>query len=254
MTTPVSRWLARAAVLLCLAAPTARAEPSPFQPGEELEYGIDFLGIRTAEGRISVGRPEGAVWPVMAQAQTDGIAKAIDIRQHWVSYWDAEARAPRGNDLRAVEMGYRHADRASFDRERGKATVVVQRKDRRTEDVVDVPRDAQDVAGAILWLRHQPMEVGRHIEVPVLTGTRVFTLTADVLGREAVSTPAGRFEAFKVQVRTGFSGKFSTKRDTFIWFSSDARRVPVRVSADFAVGSIVATLTSYRPGGELAQR
>jgi hypothetical protein len=28
----------------------------------------------------------------------------------------------------------------------------------------------------------------------------------------------------------------------------------VRVSADFAVGSIVATVTAYRPGGELAQR
>ena len=111
-TTPM-RLRSLAALLAAAAALPAAAEVSGFQPGEQIDLAVDFLGIRTGEGRITVGRPEGAVWPVMAQAQTDGIAKAIDIRQHWVSYWDAETRAPRGNDLRAVEMGYRHADRAS---------------------------------------------------------------------------------------------------------------------------------------------
>jgi hypothetical protein len=58
----------------------------------------------------------------------------------------------------------------------------------------------------------------------------------------------------KVQVRTAFEGQFRSKRDTFIWFSDDERRVLVRISAEFVLGSVVASLTAYRPGETLAQR
>jgi hypothetical protein len=75
-----------------------------------------------------------------------------------------------------------------------------------------------------------------------------------VLGRETVETPAGTFPTVKVKVRTAFEGKFSTKRDTFLWLSDDPRHLLVRMSADFAVGSVVATLKSYRPGTRLAAR
>jgi hypothetical protein len=46
--------------------------------------------------------------------------------------------------------------------------------------------------------------------------------------------------------------KFKTKRDSYVWLSNDARHIPVRMSADFAVGSMTATLSAYRPGGQFA--
>ena len=74
-----------------------------------------------------------------------------------------------------------------------------------------------------------------------------------MVGRETVETQAGAFDAWKVEVRTAFEGNFASKRDTFIWFSADENRVPVRVSAEFAVGSVVVNLSGYRPGGQLAR-
>jgi uncharacterized protein DUF3108 len=239
--------------LLTSAMPALAQEPS-FSPGEQIDFSVEYLSIRTGEARITVGRPEGAVWPVICQARTDGIAKFLDIREHLVAYWDAVTRLSRGSDLSAIEVGDRHVDTARFDRDVGKATIKIQRKGRTSLDTYEIPRDVHDVAGAVLWLRLQPLEDGGRYEVPVFSTQRIFTLRADVVGHERIETPAGRFDTVKVQVRTGFEGKFSTKRDTFIWFSEDSRHVPVRVSADFAVGSIVATVTAYRPGGELAQR
>jgi len=102
-------------------------------------------------------------------------------------------------------------------------------------------------------MRLQPLAEGGRYEVPIFTTKGPFTLVVSVVGRETVETPAGDFDAVKVQVRTAFDGKFAAKRDTFIWFSNDSRHIPVRVSAEFAVGSIVATLSGYRPGGELAR-
>ncbi len=239
------------ALLLAAAALPATAQTG-FQPGEQIDLAVDFLGIRTGEARITVGSPEGQVWPIICQARTDGVASLLDIREHLVSYWVPEERASRGNDLAAIELGDRHQDSARFDRVNGKATVRITRRGRQDEKVLDVPRDVHDVAGAVLWLRVQELEPGSHYEIPLFTGSKTFTLVADALGLEAVTTPAGAFETVKVQVRTAFEGKFSTKRDTFFWFTRDPRHVPVRITADFSVGSVVVELTGYRPGGALA--
>jgi len=240
-------------VLLALVAPAAALEPG-FSPGEQIDFSVEYLSIRTAEARITVGRPEGPVWPVICQLRTDGIAKFLDIREHLVAYWDTDAHLTRGSDLSAIEVGDRHVDTARYDHEMGKATIKIQRRGRTSIDTYPIPGDVQDIAGAVLWLRLQPLEDAGRYEIPVFSTQRIFTLRADVVSRERIETPAGTFETVKVQVQTGFEGNFSTKRDTFVWFSDDSRHVPVRLSAEFAVGSLVATVTAYRPGGELARR
>lgn len=243
---------AATAALLSLSAAAGAAE-SPFRPGEQIDLAIDFLRIPTGQARITVGRPEGSVWPVVMQARTDGIAAVADIRQHFVAYWDPAAGLTRGYDLAAVELSYRHQDHARYDREKGKARVVVQGKSR-TEKSVDIPAGVHDLASVFLWLRCQPLRDGDHHELPLFSSDRVFTLVADVLGRETLEVPAGRFDAVRVRVRTAFEGQFKTRRDSLLWFSDDPRRVLVQASADFVLGSLVARLERYQPGGEVARR
>jgi hypothetical protein len=239
-------------------APLAQ-EPEPatqqaFSPGEEMVFSVDFLHIPTGEGRVTVGRPEGAIWPIVCQGRTGGLASLLDIREYLVSYWDAESGLSRGSDLHAMELGNRHIDSVRFDRERGKATIRIQRKGRLIEKTFDAPSDIRDIASALMHLRVQDLAPGGHFEVPVFTGRDVFNLIADVQGREPLTTPAGKFDTLRVRVRTAFKGKFSTSRDSFIWVTDDRRHIPVRLSADFAVGSVVATISSYTQGGELTRQ
>ncbi len=233
------------------AAPGA-APASAFAPGEEIDLTLDYLHIRTGRARLIVGRPEGAVWPVICQAKTDGAAALLDIREHYVSYWDAAARTSRGSDLNAIEVGDRHTERARFDRDSGKATVQVIRKGKVRESTHDVPRDVHDLASALLYLRIQPLAPGARFEYPVFYNTDIFTLRAEVEGTETVDSPAGRFDTLRVKVQLGFKDKFKTTRDSYVWFSNDVRHIPVRMSAEFAIGSVVATLSGYRPGAQFA--
>ncbi len=249
---PLPRALAIAALLSI--APARPAAAGAFAPGEETVFQVRYLNLPTGEGRIAVGKAEGDVWPVMFQVRTGGIASLVDIREHLVTYWDATVNLTRGSDLRAYEVGDYHVDSARFDRVNGRATVSVHRKGSRKVESFDVAPGAQDLTSAFMWLRLQPLAPGQHLELPICAGSTQFTLVADVLGREAVDTPAGAFQTVKVKVRTALGGKFSTRRDTFMWLSDDARHVLVRASADFAVGSMVATLKAYRPGNELASR
>jgi hypothetical protein len=243
---PLAVTMIAAAAAAALAAPAARADA--FSPGEETVLELTYLGLPTGEGRIVVGDPAGEVWPVIFQAKTQGVVGFIDLREHFVTYWDVAARLTRGSDLRAFEVGDYHQDSARFDRASGQATVTVQRKGRTSKEVVAVARDVHDLTSAFMWLRLQPLAPGERHELPVIANSKPFTLVAEVQGREQVDTPAGKFQAVKVKVRTAFDGKFSTKRDTFLWLSDDPRHVLVRASADFAVGSIVAKLKTYRPG------
>ncbi len=250
---PRPRTLARLAAATVVLAAAGAARGQGFAPGEETVFSVSYLSIPTGEGRIRVGNPEGDIWPVILQARTGGAASLIDIREHLVSYWDAPRRLSRGSDLQAYEVGDFHKDSARFDSAGRQVTVVEQRRGRAAKrKVLDVPEGALDLTGAFMWLRLQELEVGRQYQLPIVSGTSQFVLVADVLSREAVRTPAGEFPSFKIRVRTGFDGKFSTKRDTFLWLAEAGVHHLVRASAEFAVGSVVAELKSYHPGGEVA--
>lgn len=240
------------ATAAALAAPAARADA--FSPGEETVLEVTYLGLPTGEGRIVVGDPAGEVWPVVFQAKTQGFAGFIDVREHFVSYWDAVLRLPRGSDLRAYEVGDYHQDSQRFDRTNRQATITVQRKGRTSKETIAIDPAAHDLTSAFMWLRLQPLAPGDRYELPVVASSKPFTLVAEVQGREGVDAPAGKFQTVKLKVRTQLDGKFSTKRDSFLWFSDDPRHVLVKASADFVVGSIVAKLKTYRPGNQLAQR
>jgi hypothetical protein len=225
-----------------------------FAPGEEIVFEIDYLGVRMGRARLRVGKPEGAIWPIICQGRTDGIASLLDIREHYVSYWDAEARVSRGSDLNAIEVGDRHTDRARFDRETGVATVRVTRKGKVRERKHQVPRDAHDLTSALLALRSSSLSPGAHVEFPVFSGGDLFTLRADVEGTERVDTPAGPFDTLRFKVHLGFTNKFKTERDTYLWLTNDARRIPVKARADFAIGSVTLKLVAYLPGGQFVTR
>jgi len=250
------------ALALALCAPGARPTPAPpgaapalqvaravppYGPGERMDFAIHYLGAKMGMARISVDERDGPVLPVQLQARTGGLMKLFDVRQQLVSSFDTESLLPRAFSLDAVELGYRHADTTRFDRAAGKATVRSRGKYDNTNEI-DVPPETTDFVGLVFRLRTEPLADGYKHAFPVLAGTRVNTIVAEVVAREKVETDAGEFPAVKVRVPTGFTGKFSEKNPTFIWFSDDARRVVVRISTDFAIGRAVAELVGYQPG------
>jgi hypothetical protein len=243
--------LAVAAITL---ATVAAGPAAALQPGEEIRMSVSYLHLPSGEGTLSIGQPENGAWPLVFQGKTGGFIGLLNVREKLVSWWDPQSRLPFGSNLSAVELGDRHEDEARFDRGALKATVSVTRKGKVRIREVDVPADALDMPSVIMFLRLQPLAVGQRYTVPVLAGRDVFMLDAEVVRLEQLETGIGDVDALAVRVKTGFKGKFDSKRDTWLWFSADDRHIPLRISAEFTVGSLVAEIKSYRPGVELAAR
>lgn len=247
---------ATALAAAALAAASLGAGPAAaLQPGEEIRMAVSYLRLPSGEGTISIGQPDATgAWPLVFQGKTGGLVGLLDVRERLVSRWDPASRLPVGSNLSAVELGDRHEDEALFDRGSLKATITVARKGKVRTREVDVPADVLDLPSVFMFLRLQPLEPGQRYEVPVLAGRDLFMLVAEVAGTERLETGIGLIDAIAVRVKTGFKGKFDSKRDTWLWFSADDRHIPVRISAEFAIGSLVASIKSYRPGGEIASR
>jgi Protein of unknown function (DUF3108) len=232
------------ALALALAAASAAL---PFPPDERMDYSVHYLGIRVGKARIAVGHAEGPILPVFLETRTAGIVKIVDVRQQLATHLDVETLLPRAASLDAHESGYHHTDTAVFDRAAGKATVREKGKFDNTY-VIAVPEDTVDFVALVFRLRALSLEPGMRHDFHVLAGRDVHKVTAEVTGREKVETAAGTFDAVKVRVPTGFTGQFSEKRPTFVWFSDDARHVVVQIQTEFAIGRATAGLTAYEPG------
>lgn len=232
--------------------------PLPFTPGEELVYKITALGMTAGKARISVGssthREGVATWPVVVQARTDSVFDSIySIRDRFVTWWDPATGRVVGNEFYADERGKRHRSRSRLVHDEGKAEVfrLKEWNGEKSTRSYEIPAGSYDIAGAIMALRGRNLVPGAVEEVDVFDGKKVFRLRCVVEGREKVKVGAGSYEAIVAKIRLGFDGNFQSKRDLKVWFSSDDRRLPLRLEAEFALGSVVADLLSEQRGVSL---
>jgi hypothetical protein len=242
---------------LLLVGASSRAEPprpqSAFGPGEESAYAINYLGVTAGTVRITVGAQSNQwgrdVFPIVTQARTENLVDLFPVRDKFVTYWDPAKERSVGSDFYVDENRKRRRQRIKLDHDAGRAFVVEQKEGgaERTS-THDIVSGTQDIAAACFALRNKPLTVGSAWEMPVFTGGKSFNLRAAVAAKETVQTPLGARETFKVQIHTGFDGNFQSKREITAWFLADASRAPVRIDADFALGTVSAELTSYTAG------
>lgn len=230
---------------------------SAFGPGEQCTYAVEFLGIRAGSAQITVGSEMNhwgkTVWPIVALAKSESLAALYPIRDKFITYWDHANQRTIGSDLYAEENRRRRRQQIRLDATAGVAQVMKQREgSQAVEETHEVGAEVQDVAAAAFALRNQDLRVGETYEIPVFTGARSFDLRATVEGKETVKTRIGKQEVFKVRIATQFSGKLATKRDLYVYLTTDRRHVPVKLEADFAVGSVVGELVDYKPGRQLS--
>ena len=100
----------------------------------------------------------------------------------------------------------------------------------------------QDVLSAIYFIRTQPLEVGKGFDIFIGDGGRVYTIPVKVLERKRMRTVLGRVDAFRVNAELfGPERLIDDEKGEFsIWFTADARHVPVggRVKTDYGVFDI----------------
>jgi hypothetical protein len=246
--------LAVALLAVFLASGVARAEGRrAFGPAESLTFEAAYLGLPVGRIHVVVGadtRIDGQrVWPVMAIAKTDPLFMLYPVKDKYITWWSPDSRLTLGNELLADEKNVHRRERVRFDRGGGRALTRREEDGRnRLDRVYQVPEGSMDILAALYSVRGHRLEVGDHVELPIFTGRKVFTLKIDVEGKETIETKAGRFQTKALRVAVAFSGSLASKRDLRVYVTDDQRHMPVRIDAEFLLGTLAADLVSFQTG------
>ncbi len=127
----------------------------------------------------------------------------------------------------------------------GKQTLTERNLIRGTQKTQEgqIPACAVDSLSAIFYIGSQRLQQGQDIRLPLADAMRTVAVTVRVEGHEDVKVPAGVFGAIRVQP-TADAGVVKNRGSITIWYSDDARHLPVQIRAKLFWGTITFRLLS----------
>ena len=221
---------------------------SIFTAGETLDYELTWIGVAGGGLRMTIGpQPQDpAHFKITSVAQSSSsFAFLFKVRDQITSIVNADDFSTVRYEKHLNERGRYKDDITTIDEKRKVAT---RRRPNHDSDVVPVPRPVFDPLSLVFHLRDLPLQPGTVERFTVFADGKVYTLEAKVTKRESLSTPAGNFNTVTVEPKMLAGGLFREEGDLTIWYTDDARHIPVRIKSDLKVGSIVATLRGVRAG------
>jgi Protein of unknown function (DUF3108) len=221
----------------------------PFSTGERLRYAVSWRGLPAGHAEITVSADRSAVgrWKASATAKSVGyVSNIYPVEDAYQSQFRHPGFCSTGIH-KQIQEGDRHREvRLQFDAQRRVARLEDRNMVDHTPPKMEqfaIPECVLDILSAVYYARSLPLPVGKSFEFPLNDGAKTIQIHVDVQAEETITTEAGKFQAIRVEPDV-FSGHlFTGKGRMFIWFTKDARHIPVQLRAQIGVGTIIATLS-----------
>jgi len=114
-----------------------------------------------------------------------------------------------------------------------------------TPETFEIPPGTQDVISCLYYARSGlSLQPGSSLTMNVFHDKKNRKIEARVEEIEILGGPWGKVETARVLVIMPFQGLFLNQGNIRVWFTTDDRRIPVRMKAKIIIGSIVADLVS----------
>lgn len=241
--------------------PAADTSPLPFEPSEETVYEAEFTrsllrGVNIATLRFTAARDGSAQargkevasnLRFTAEAQSKGLFpklfSGLRFRQEIESTVDSRSF----NVLRTVKMdeqgNRKRTSEAVFDLRLKRVTWT----ERNANDPASQPRTVtsefngtvQDLASVFYFVRTLQLTPGKNFEVLVSDSGRVYRLPVRVGETKKIKTVLGQVEVVRVEPELfGEDRLVRGKGQLTIWFTTDARHIPVRAQIKHEMGTL----------------
>jgi hypothetical protein len=239
------------AIILLFTACSAFSQDA-FSTGEyfkfRIHYGIVNAGYATLEVKDAVKNGK-RVHHVVGKGYTTGMTKFFfKVEDLYESYFDKASVKPYQFVRKINEGGYTKNQEGFFNRSNNTVTVNDYKKN--TKKTFTVPGDVQDIVSTFYYLRNHPrvdkLEVGESINVDMFFDDEVTKFKLKFIGRENLKTKFGTMRAmiFRPYVQAG--RVFKEEESLTVWISDDENKIPLRIKASLAVGSLKADLDEYK--------
>ncbi|ABQ03765.1 MULTISPECIES: DUF3108 domain-containing protein [Flavobacterium] len=223
-----------------------------FNTGEyfkfRIHYGIVNAGYATLEVKDATINNK-KVHHAVGKGYTTGMSKFFfKVEDLYESYFDKETGEPYRFVRKIDEGGYTKNQEGFFNQSENK--VLVKDYKRKTEKTIVITDNVQDIVSSFYFLRNHPnidkLKSGEAITIDMFFDDEITKFKLKYVGRQDITTKFGTVSCmiFKPLVQTG--RVFKEKESLTLWITDDANKVPIRIKADLAVGSLKADLDEYK--------
>ncbi len=249
-----------------------QAETLPFGSAETLVYqgeftrsllrGVDVADLHFSFSRVPASqtdKSEAQEKPVLhftAEAISKGIVSklfGLNFRQRIESTVEPATFSVL-QTTKLDEQGKRkRTSEAVFDQSAGKVvfTELDPNDPNRPPRVItsQISGTVQDIASAFYYLRTQKLEPGKTLELLISDTGQTFHIPVRIIKREQLKTVLGKVNTLRVEPELFGEGRLIRGKGSItIWFTDDARHIPVRAKINNNLGRLDIKLKSITNG------
>ncbi|MEI6866474.1 DUF3108 domain-containing protein [Flavicella sp.] len=217
-----------------------------FQDGEEVKYRIHYGLLNAGYATLSVSETE-TDYHFVGKGWTSGLASLFfKVEDQYESYVDKSTLIPNHFVRRVNEGGYKINRDVYFDHLKKTARVEDHKLNTTKEYTIG---DIQDLMSAFYKIRStkiDTMSVGNFIYLDIFFDAEVFPFKLVFLGNEVIKSKFGDIPCYKFRPYVQKGRIFKEEESLTIWVSADKNKIPIRINAALAIGSLKMDLTSYK--------
>lgn len=256
---PIPRIL-RAATLCLLTGPFAALAQTPsantpplpppvagysFPARQTLTYSVDWRVFPAGTTTLHLEQ-QGGVERVTASADTLGAINLIyRVSDRFQSSFNRTTGCSYGFSKQIQEGRRRVNTDLTFNYAQGTRLLTERNlvKGTNKRDTAPVGGCVTDLLSAIFYPPSQTLIPGTSFQVPVGDSLHTVPVSMKVEAKEVVVTPTGTYHTVRVQP-TAESGVVKARGNIWIWYTDDARHIPVQMRARLFWGTITFRLTA----------
>lgn len=213
-----------------------------------IHYGFVNAGYATLEVK-DASLNSKKTHHIIGKGYTVGMSRFFfKVDDLYETYIDKETRNPYQFVRKINEGGYTKNQEGFINQNANKVTVKDYKN--KTEKTFSIPKNTQDILSTFYYLRNHPnidkLNVGESIAIDMFFDDETTKFRLKFIGRENINTKFGVVPAmiFRPLVQSG--RVFKEQESVTVWISDDDNKLPLRVKASLAVGSIKADLDAYK--------
>ena len=213
-----------------------------------IHYGIVNAGYATLEVKDAAINNK-KTYHVVGKGYTTGMSRFFfKVDDLYESYIDKETKNPYRFVRKIDEGGYTKNQEGFFNQSVNR--VVVKDYKHKTEKTLYIPKNTQDILSTFYYLRNHPnidkLKIGESVAIDMFFDDETTKFKLKFIGREDITTKFGVVPSmiFRPLVQSG--RVFKEQESLTVWISDDDNKVPLRIKASLAVGSIKADIDAYK--------
>ena len=224
---------------------------SSFKSGEWLQYRIHYGIFNASYATLSLKREKLNkidVLHAIAYARTTGFLRFFfKLEDTYESFFKGPKIRPLKFIRDIYEGGYTKNKVIDFDSKKNLA--FVDDKKNNIQSSHKIKNDTQDLISTFYYLRNyfpNNINYGESFNVNIFFDEENYDFNLKFMGLETLDTKFGRVECLKLIPLVQKGRVFKENESITLWVSNDENRIPIKIKADIAIGSLDCDLENFK--------